>query len=155
MDLRCCCNCINEDREQVHAITYRSAPRRIELDSPVIVFGNADLTGPPTPKLSRLETRAQLAAGASAGTVLEKLAVLCRSHDGEDDASDDVCVHADGYGTRSSMLLRMGETNDDTELRYADQAPCISEYRDYTPLLRELVGSCRPAEGDSVVRKIT
>jgi uncharacterized protein with NRDE domain len=148
-------NLLVADREQVHAITYRSAPRRIELDSPVIVLGNADPTEPPTPKLSRLETRAQLAAGASAETVLGELAALCRSHEGGGDASDDACVHADRYGTRSSTLLRMGETNDDTELQYADRAPCVSEYRDYTSLLRELVGSGRLAEGDSAVRKIT
>jgi uncharacterized protein with NRDE domain len=148
-------NLLVADREQVHAITYREAPRRIELGSPVIVFGNADPTEPPTQSLSRLETRVQLAAGASAGTVLKELAEICRSHDGGGDVLDDACVHADGYGTRSSTLLQMGETNDDTELRYTDQAPCVSEYRDYSPLLRELIGSCRLAEGDPVVRKIT
>ena len=148
-------NLLVADREQVHAITYRETPRRLELDSSVIVFGNTDPTEPPTAKLSRLEARVQLAAGASAGTVLKELAEICRSHDGGDDALDDACVHADGYGTRSSTLLRMGETNDDVELRYTDQAPCVSEYRDYTPLLRELAASRPLAEGDSVMRKIT
>ena len=148
-------NLLVADREQVHAITYRETPRRIALDSPVIVLGNTDPTEPPTAKLSRIEARAQRAAGASAGTVLKELAELCRSHDGRDNALDDTCVHADGYGTRSSTLLRMGEAKDDIELRYTDQAPCVSEYRDYTPLLRELAASCPLAEGDSVMRKIT
>jgi uncharacterized protein with NRDE domain len=148
-------NLLVADREQVHAITYREAPRRIELDSPVIVLGNTDPTEPPTAKLSRLEMRAQLAAGASAGTVLEELAEICRSHDGGGDALDDTCVHTDGYGTRSSTLLRMGAANDDTELRYTDQAPCISEYRDFTPLLRALVAGSPLADGEVVMRKIT
>ena len=59
------------------------------------------------------------------------------------------------YGTRSSTLVRMGDARDDVEIRYTDRAPCVSEYRDYTPLLRELASSKPLADGESVVRKTT
>ena len=63
-------NLLVADREQVHAITYRETPRRVELVSPVIVLGNTDPTEPPSAKLSRLEKRAQLVAGAGAAAGL-------------------------------------------------------------------------------------
>jgi len=37
-----------------------------------------------------------------------------------------VCVHGDGFGTRSSSLITLGET---TRYRFADGPPCQREYR--------------------------
>jgi hypothetical protein len=61
--------------------------------------------------------------------------VLC-THGPDDDPLSGVCVHAPGYGTRSSGLFALGERH--SYFAYADGAPCETKYRDYTRLLDEL-----------------
>lgn len=65
------------------------------------------------------------------------LAHLAHHHDPTLDA---VCVHWDAhnYGTRSSTLLRMGRT---TRYCWTSGRPCVSQWRDDTPLLWELLSS--------------
>ena len=157
-------NLLVADREEVHVVTYDGKVRWVPQASGVIVIGNADPTQPPTPKLEKLIGRAERAAGSDSSSVLDELAAICRGHDGDGDALQDVCVHAGPYGTRSSTLLRLGGTEDDSagdtqdprtwELRYTDEPPCTSDYRDYTPLLRELVASSS-SEGNSTRRNIS
>ena len=43
-----------------------------------------------------------------------------------------------GYGTRSSTLLWLGEPGTRSEWRFAEGAPCETEYEDRSELLREL-----------------
>ena len=64
-----------------------------------------------------------------------------------------VRVHAPdaGYGTRSSILLKIGDESR-SELRYADGPPCKTRYEDFTPLLRELGLEAALFEGESVAR---
>jgi uncharacterized protein with NRDE domain len=139
-------NLLVADREQAHAITYERAPRRVAFGPGPIVIGNADPTAPPTPKLSRLKLQVQRSSGTCVEAPLEALAAICRSHEGGADSFRDTCVHAGHYGTRSSTLLRLGDAFEDCELRHSDGAPCVSEYRDYTPLLHELNGSPRETQ---------
>lgn len=144
-------NLLVADREQAHAITYERAPRRVALGPGPIVIGNADPAAAPTPKLSRLARRVQGPSLGGGENVLEALADICRSHDGAGDALRDTCVHAGPYGTRSSTLLRLGDRLEDCELRHADGAPCVSKYRDYTPLLHELQGSLRETQSRGTI----
>ncbi len=87
--------------------------------------------------------------------ILEGLAGVCRSHDGGGDAFRDACVHAGGYGTRSSALLILADADDGDVLRFADGPPCATEYEDFTPLLRRLDRGFRSDAGESVMRKIS
>lgn len=58
--------------------------------------------------------------GESAAAWLDRAETVLADHDAG------VCIHADDYGTRSSSLLRLGET---PEYRFADGPPCETPYR--------------------------
>ncbi len=145
-------NLLVADRDSIHAVTYDQTVSRVDLPSGPTVIGNSDPAAPPTPKLARLSARANRISRSAPHDVLDELAKVCRSHDGEGDAFRSTCVHAGDYGTRSSTLIRFGEDPRDTEFRFTDEAPCESEYQDYTPLLRELGDPGRLAEGQMAAR---
>jgi uncharacterized protein with NRDE domain len=104
-----------------------------ELDPGTHVIGNVDPDDRSHHKTARILAEAEAAARRPADEVLEELAKLCRSHDGAPrDGSpagptDDTCIHLgdrgqQGYGTRSSLLLRLSgsglandASNDETE----------------------------------------
>jgi hypothetical protein len=119
------------------------------------VIGNIDPTAPRTAKLAALDREAERTAGAGADRVLDELAEICRGHGGGGGALDDTCVHAGGYGTRSSALLRLGETVDDGVFRFANGAPCQTEYDDFTPLLHELWRESGTVEGTTATRTVS
>jgi uncharacterized protein with NRDE domain len=143
------------DRRQAFAITYAAKPRCIELEPGPHVIGNAELGAQPPAKVARLAERvAQVVAAAPEdGPLLERLADLCRSHDGDGSPTDSTCVHAGRYGTRSSTLLRLGEDPGASRFLFADGAPCRAAYRDFTPLLRELHCGVSSAEGEPFARR--
>jgi uncharacterized protein with NRDE domain len=58
--------------------------------------------------------------GETSGAWLDRAGAVLADHD------YGVCIHADGYGTRSSSLLRLGDTR---EYRFADGPPCETPYR--------------------------
>ncbi len=142
------------DRRSAHAVTCVDSPGRLELGPGVHVIGNAD-PATTTEKSERLRKKAEAAASGRAALVLDRLATICRGHDGGGDPLQDACVHAGGYGTRSSALLQLGDADGESVLLFADRAPCASEYEDFTPLLRELDRSHRLNAGDSAMRKVS
>ena len=143
------------DRRSAHVVSYVDSPERVDLGPGVHVVGNVD-PAERTPKTARLRERAEAAAEAAGPTAaLECLASICRSHDGGGDPLRDACVHAGRYGTRSSALLSLADADDGDVLRFADGAPCATEYEDFTPLLRRLDRSLRPDAGESGMRKVS
>jgi hypothetical protein len=140
------------DLKSSFLVTYDGAPRRIDLSPGAHVIGNLDPAAPRTPKLAALDRETERAAAAGADRVLDELAQICRGHGGEGDPLDDACVHAGAYGTRSSVLLRLGETNDDDVFLYADGAPCCTEYGDFTSLLHDLKRESGHVEGTTATR---
>jgi uncharacterized protein with NRDE domain len=135
------------DGEAAFAFSYQDSVRQIDLEAGVFVIGNAPLDAPVPSKVERLRGRVRSAAAAPAQAVLDELGALCRDHEaGERGALDAVCVHTEGYGTRSSALLRVAEdglADAESIFHFAGGAPCESEYDDFTPLLRELARSGR------------
>jgi uncharacterized protein with NRDE domain len=130
------------DRDRAFALTCGDSVRRFELGAGVHVIGNGDLEALPTPKVARLTAEAERAASSSPDDILERLSELCRDHGG-DTTLTSACVHAGGYGTRSSTLLKLSAESHRSEFHFADGAPCRTAYGDFTPLLRE-VGLNRP-----------
>jgi uncharacterized protein with NRDE domain len=143
------------DRKSCFLVTYDGAPRRIDLSPGAHVIGNIDPTAPRTAKLAALDREAERTAGAGADRVLDELAEICRGHGAGGGALDDTCVHAGGYGTRSSALLRLGETVDDGVFRFANGAPCQTEYDDFTPLLHDLWRESGTVEGTTATRTVS
>ncbi len=130
------------DRESAFAFTYEGTVRPVENEGSVFVVGNAALDAQAPAKLSRVTGRVGEAAGAGGDAVLDRLAALCRDHEaGPRGPLDALCVHAGVYGTRSSVLLRLGRrglTDPTSVFRFAEGAPCENGYEDHTPLLRDL-----------------
>ena len=138
------------DRETAHVVTYAGRPERSDLKPGAHVVGNAR-PGDVTPKIERQRKRAEEIAHAPVHRVLDRLAELCRDHEGED-ARSATCVHGSAYATRSSTLLRLEAPPGAGELRFAEGTPCTSEYRDFTPLLARLGLQSGSSAGDFTVR---
>ncbi len=138
------------DRDTAHVISYADTPERSDLQPGAHVIGNARY-GDSTPKLERQRKWAEQAAHAPAQQVLDRLADICRDHEGEN-ALAATCVHAGAYGTQSSTLLRMDAPPGSGELRYLEGTPCTSEYEDFTPLLWRLGLQSGSITGEFTVR---
>jgi len=134
-------NLVVADGVTAHAFSYVAGPERIDLAPGAHVVGNVHPDGEGSPKIARL--RAEVDRCLDSDRILDDLAGICRSHSGEGPL-EPTCVHAGGYGTRSSTLLCLGES--ERSLFYAGGAPCARGYDDFTPLLVELgLGSRRTA----------
>jgi uncharacterized protein with NRDE domain len=140
------------DREDSFLVTYDGAPTSIDLSPGAHVIGNTAPTAPRTKKLAGLDRQVDCAAALPPERVLDGLAEICSGHDGDGDALGNVCVHAGEYGTRSSTLLVLAENDDDSVFRYADGAPCSTEYHDFSPLLHDLRREPGYVEGATATR---
>jgi uncharacterized protein with NRDE domain len=69
----------------------------------------------------RLRAALQPEPGESSGAWLDRARDAIRDHE------FGVCIHGDGFGTRSSSLLSMGDEG--VSYRFADGPPCETEYR--------------------------
>lgn len=135
------------DQKDAYVVVCADGELRVDrLEPGVHVIGNAEPND-----LSHAKTRRQLAgvetlAGsfdqAAGKGVLASLGELCQSHEGVTEGERGplgaTCVHHEGYGTRSSTLLKLCEDAEESELHYADGAPCAHSYENLTPLLHEL-----------------
>lgn len=128
-------NLLLADAQSAHVVSYTGNAERIDLEPGAHVIGNVHPADTCFPKVARQRRAAAAAAECRPEQVLESLARICRSHEGEG-PFEHTCVHADPYGTRSSTLLRLGSAG--PRLLYADGPPCRTEYRDYTRLLAGL-----------------
>jgi uncharacterized protein with NRDE domain len=125
------------DTSAAFVVTYQDTPRCVPLDPGVHVIGNVDPAAV-TPKIARLQETAEKARVGRPETLLDRLAGICRGHDGDENPLSDTCVHAGPYGTRSSTLLGLAEKIGGGDLRFCDGPPCENEYVDFTPLLLQL-----------------
>lgn len=125
------------DGEQAFVAVYEGSARVTELAPGAHLIGNADPNDRSVPKVDRLLQAAERVAAGAPEDWLDGLADVCRSHAGDTPLAA-ACVHQGGYGTRSSLLLRLEAERSRSELRWSDGAPCRSRYRNLTPLLHEL-----------------
>jgi hypothetical protein len=145
-------NLLVADGERAFLATYDEAVSVDELAPGPHVVGNVDPQGPRSPKLERLDREVAAAAAEAPPRVLAALAAICRSHGGNGNVLGDACVHAGAYGTRSSALFFLADASDDAVFRYADGAPCRTEYEDFTPLLHDLRREPRYEVGATATR---
>jgi uncharacterized protein with NRDE domain len=131
------------DGSDAYAVVYEGAPRVTELSPGVHVICNADPDAREHPKVGRLLESAEAAAQLPPERLLDALAAVCRSHTGGGGPLGDACIHADGYGTRSSTLLSLGEPGA-SAFWFADGPPCRTPYEDFTPLLHGLQRGAEP-----------
>jgi len=123
------------DAEDAFVAVYRDAVRVTALAPGAHVIGNADPDDRGVPKVARLLDAVAPLAGAPLAVAWRRLAAVCRGHDGGGSPLDDTCIHAGGYGTRSSTLLALGAPGVPDRLRFAGGPPCRTAYADLDPLL--------------------
>jgi uncharacterized protein with NRDE domain len=133
-------NFLVSDGNAAFAATYEGKLRVSRLEPGPHVIGNANPDDRSDPKIARLLARAERIAEGDVDDALGALAEVCRSHEGDGARGplDDTCIHAGGYGTRSSTLVRLGPDASRNEFRHAEGAPCHTEYESLTPFLFEL-----------------
>jgi uncharacterized protein with NRDE domain len=135
-------NLLLVDRERGVVVDNRDGCHETELRTGLSVLTNIDVNDPRCPRLASAHAGFERATPALTGgrpedEIVEALATVLRDHRGSADASGTdpfarVCVHADGYGTRSSsiVLLRRDGT---VAYFHADEAPCRASFRRITP----------------------
>ena len=134
------------DADEAFAVVYEDKAAVASLAPGVHVIGNADPDDRHDPKVGSLLDRAEAIDALEPGQRLPALAELCRSHEGAEGPLGSPCVHAGGYGTRSSTLIRIARDPGQSRLRHAPGAPCETEYEDHTGLLRALDESARAGD---------
>ena len=144
-------NLVVADGSRAFALVYEGRPEVLPLEPGAHVVGNADPDDRRVEKVARLLARAEAAAAVSAGKRLDALAGICRAHEHTGSPLADACIHAGGYGTRSSTLLRLGKGSA-PEWRYAEGPPCRTPYEDFTFLLSELDRGEEPRAGGKMER---
>lgn len=147
-------NLLLADGQDAYAVTGGAASRRLRLEPGAHVIGNGPFDRQPTPKVARLREQAERIVGAELRGALAGLADLCRLHAAGDPLGSP-CVHTESYGTRSSVLLALADDRAASVFRFAEGAPCETDYDDFTPLLHELARGTRPGEGESAARKVS
>ncbi len=140
-------NCFVADARDAFVVVYEDKPAVTDLGPGVHVIGNADPDDRRDPKVASLLERAEAVASLEPGRWLPGLADLCRSHHGPGGALSPPCVHAGGYGTRSSTLLRLARDPGANHLSHADGPPCETDFEDHTGLLRALFSTGMPETG--------
>lgn len=146
-------NLLVADAREAFVVVYEHGPRVEPLSPGAHVICNADPDARSQPKVGRLLESAEAAAELSPERLLPALAAVCRDHAGGGSPLDDTCIHAEGYGTRSSTLLRLGEPGT-SAFWFADGPPCRTPYEDFTPLLHELHRGAELGSEGTIVRSI-
>lgn len=131
-------NLLVSDGQRAFVAVYDEKPRVTELGAGPHVVCNADPDDRRVPKVARLLDEAGRVAAGRADDALGALAAVCRTHHAGAGPLADPCIHAGGYGTRSSTLLRIAGAPGGHALLFADGPPCETDYEDLTPLLGEL-----------------
>lgn len=126
------------DDEHAFAITYEDRAQLRSLEPGIHVIGSVDPNQLDDPKVARVFDRTQKAVEQPPSRILDEMAAVCREHDAGDGPLGDVCVHTETYGTRSSFLLRLSESEGETCVLFADGPPCNTEFEDFTDLVAEL-----------------
>ena len=139
-------NCFVCDRDSAFVAVYRGLARVEALEEGVHVIGNADALSSPVPKVERLEKQVRALVAGPDEDLLGRLGDVCREHGAAKNELDETCVHlADTYGTRSSMLIELGDefgqvvpdAVSGSRFFYSDGPPCAAPYENLSPLLRE------------------
>ncbi len=140
------------DKQDAFVMTYEKRPRVRELEPGIHVIGNVDPEFLDEPKVARVQERTQKAVEQSSSRILEELGTVCSEHDSGDGPLGDICVHTETYGTRSSFLLRLSESEEETRLFFADGPPCETDYEDFTDRVPELSRMASYEESDQATR---
>jgi len=163
------------DAKQAFALVYRDRVAEVrELEPGAHVIGNADPDDRGHAKTARILRQVEEVADLPGEEVLDALSQICREHGGSDEHLGDACLHLDGYGTRSSMLLRLNEYDSAgssagkvkvkvnvegneidwkaSTLLHSEGPPCETPYRNITTLLHELSDCASYNEGEQPAR---
>lgn len=115
-------NLVVADATSATVLEWDGALERTDFDPGVHVVVNAGVDDA-ADKAHRIRDAATVAAGETVGDWSERMEQLLADHD------IGACVHGDGFGTRSSSIVRIDESKRGT-YRFADGSPCQTPYRE-------------------------
>ncbi|MEN8182014.1 MAG: NRDE family protein [Myxococcota bacterium] len=146
-------NLLVADGREALSVIYDGTARIEELAPGPHVICNADPDDRSVPKVARLLEEAGHAARLPGDAKLEALAEILRAHRGGPEPLGHTCIHARGYGTRSSTLLRLGPEAE-AAWWFADGPPCQTRYEDYSHLLHQLDRGDEQVSGGVMTRSM-
>jgi uncharacterized protein with NRDE domain len=147
-------NLLVADGQEAFTVVYEGRAELEELSPGAHVIGNADPDDRAVPKIARLLDEAQEACELEGSALWSALATTLRGHAGEPAPLAHTCIHAGGYGTRSSTLLQLGPGAEPVWW-YADGPPCRTPYEDFSFLLHQLDRGGELPAGDATTRSMT
>jgi uncharacterized protein with NRDE domain len=126
-----------DGRESFVTCQREDALETVALQPGVHVLCNRDLDDLKVPKIARIRAAVdRLDLDGPLEALRDGLAELLRLHEPADNPLESVCIHTEGYGTRSSAILALGP--DRWRYWHADGPPCATKYRNLAKLLDEL-----------------
>jgi uncharacterized protein with NRDE domain len=136
------------DRHSAH-VTWSDGERltRADLEPGLHVLSERSFAGAEAPRDAWVREAWAEGRGAGGEPDAGALMRLLGTHAPEGVAPlDRPCVHLPGvpYGTRSSLVLRLGAGWEDTRLWWAEGPPCTAPFRDLSPRVREALGAPAP-----------
>ena len=129
------------DGRLLYMVKYLDAPVTAHLAAGVHIFSNWDEL-PDVAAYKDTLVRGRVTAldrEAGIGEIAPALIGLLSDHTG-DEWHHRLCVHTDGYGTRSSLVYAVDQERDTAVLLFADGHPCEAAFRDCSRELREAFG---------------
>jgi uncharacterized protein with NRDE domain len=122
----------------VSATTSVSSVRSMVDSRSPDVIAVGDTEHPRARKLARIRERVEKLLTVRSRDLLEDLGEVCREHV-DTNPFESTCVHvAERYGTRSSLLLELGEEADASRLWATDGPPCERSFENLSDLLGQL-----------------
>lgn len=113
------------------------AQTRRALEPGIHVICNRDPDDPNSSKVQRIQAAlAELDLTLPPERLVADLIGVLAGHPAGSNPFENPCVHTAEYGTRSSSVLMLGDSQ--RSYWYADGAPCETKYRDFTVLLDDL-----------------
>jgi len=129
-------NLLVADREAAFVVSQppEEAPRTLRLEPGLHLLSNLDVNDPRCPRIAAsrrgfAEAGDAFAADGDVTALVARLRTVLADHTTQLDprGPGSLCVHGEGYGTRSSTVLLVGREGGAVQYHHADGPPCRTE----------------------------
>lgn len=129
------------DAKELIVVKHIDAPDVTARHEGVHVFSNWDEVPDVAAFKEGLVRRriAEIPRRAGIGIAATEMIALLSDHAG-DEWHRQLCVHTDGYGTMSSMILALGRNLEDSACLCAEGHPCEAAFVDHSTVMRDALG---------------
>ncbi len=117
-------------------ISYDGVPCPHPLPPGLHILANGNINDVDTVRIRRARRLLEQNVHTELHTLLPLLERVCQDHEAGVQDRETICMHRpqDNYGTVSSTVLALRPETEGSVYRYADGAPCLTPYKDYSYL---------------------